>query len=385
MLRVIDNDFESDHLIVTGVPGSGKTTVSIFRLLRLLNQNKPVVLLTYQRMLKVSIENLLSTQKVNRPWSVVNTVHSWFYLEGNNELLGFSDQHNKLNAQEIKSALMAGKATSNTEVILDEAQDLEERIFEGFKYFFKKITVGADDDQQMRSDSGSNTNTIKRYLSDYEDFTLQFNYRNTYQIYNFARQFVPESPKANDKDTLDGLRRYKNNGELPIVEELNSDDNVLNRITAIINDNKGANIAILVPYTSLVNDFYRKVSGKGIECTKYHSGMPRNEKETAEKNLKNVLITTFTSAKGMEFDIVILPDFQLVKPVVETKRQAYVACTRTRDKLYLFYQGGIPAILASFDSDTYDDGSWGSSNSGSAQSSQSEEYMSGGDSDDLPF
>ena len=183
MLSIINNDYDEKFTLVTGCPGSGKTTVSIFRLIRLANNGKPTMLLTYQRMLKVAIENLLSKQGIST--SKVNTIHSWF-PKTTGKLLGYSNQDNKLSAIDIESALQ--NKVGNMELILDEAQDLEERIFQAFPKVFGRMTIGADNDQQMFGGSGSSKAIIKKNISNsYNDFTLQFNYRNTYQIYNFAR------------------------------------------------------------------------------------------------------------------------------------------------------------------------------------------------------
>jgi len=74
MLSIINNDYDEKFSLVTGCPGSGKTTVSIFRLIRLANNRKATILLIYQRMLKVAIENILEKQGISR--NNVNTIHS---------------------------------------------------------------------------------------------------------------------------------------------------------------------------------------------------------------------------------------------------------------------------------------------------------------------
>jgi hypothetical protein len=94
-------------------------------------------------------------------------------------LLGFSNQPNKLTATQIEDALSG--IIGNMELILDEAQDLEERIFQAFPKVFGRITIGADNDQQMHEGSGVNETIIKRQISNSSnEFSLQFNYRNTY-------------------------------------------------------------------------------------------------------------------------------------------------------------------------------------------------------------
>lgn len=352
MLSIINNDYDEKFSLVTGCPGSGKTTVSILRLIRLANNGKQTILLTYQRMLKVAIENLLAKKEIST--SKVNTIHSWFpKITG--KLLGFSNQDSKLTASEIESALRG--RVGNMELILDEAQDLEERIFQAFPKVFGRITIGADNDQQMHVDSGSNETTIKRQIShSSNEFTLQFNYRNTYQIYNFARYFVPNSPKANDIQTLSALMRYKNSGDLPEVLKFNDQSDMQGRLKTIIEDSRGFNIGVLLPFKNQVESYHSIVTNFDFECSKYYSEMSDAEKSKTESDLKSILVTTYISAKGMEFDIVIMPEFNSIRNSEEAKRQAYVGCTRAKNRLVIMYTDNMPPILNNFPSDTYDTG-----------------------------
>ena len=352
MLSIINNDYDEKFSLVTGCPGSGKTTVSIFRLIRLANNGKSTILLTYQRMLKVAIENLLAKQGISS--SKVNTIHSWF-PKTTGKLLGFSNQDNKLSASEIENALRG--RVGNMELILDEAQDLEERVFQAFPKVFGRITIGADNDQQMHEGSGASETTIKRQIShSSNEFTLQFNYRNTYQIYNFARYFVPNSPKANDSQTLSALKRYKNSGDLPEVLKFSGQSDMQSRLKTIIENYKGFNIGVLFPFRNQVESYHSTISGFGFECSKYYSEMTDAEKSRTESDLKSILVTTFISAKGMEFDIVIMPEFDSIRNTDEAKRQAYVGCTRAKNRLVIMYTGSKPSILNNFPSDTYDTG-----------------------------
>lgn len=352
MLSIINNDYNEKFSLVTGCPGSGKTTVSIFRLIRLTKNGKSTILLTYQRMLKVAIENLLAKQGISS--SKVNTIHSWF-PKTTGKLLGFSNQENKLTASEIESALK-GKV-SNMELILDEAQDLEERVFQAFPKVFGRITIGADNDQQMHEGSGASETTIKKQIShSSNEFTLQFNYRNTFQIYNFARYFVPYSPKANDSQTLSALKRYKNSGDLPEVLKFSGQSDMQSRLKTIIENYKGFNIGVLFPFKNQVESYHSTISGFGFECSKYYSEMSDAEKSKTESDLKSILVTTFISAKGMEFDIVIMPECDSIRNTDEAKRQAYVGCTRAKNRLVIMYSGSKPSILNNIPSDTYDTG-----------------------------
>jgi len=437
MLRVINNDFEKRYTLITGCPGSGKTTVSIFRFIRLLNSNKDVWLITYQQMLKVSIQNLLTNR--NLPNNRVNTIHKWFPKKtrkllgydaeetnlsihlntGTNEYIlssstrqwkfkkeaievgiesnlvktdytthlkmadgvniikdwGENKFYRKLSSSEI-TALLPNQG--NAEMIIDEGQDLEERIYQSFPQVFGRLTIGADDDQQMYNGNSASENEIMGYLEpDVNHFILQFNYRNTYQIYNFARFFIPNSLKANNSETMEALNIYNNDGDLPQVLGFEEKGKLLDRLKRIIEDNRvGFNIGILVSKIVNVDSYHQKIVDMDFECSKYHSKMPNTDILNVEQDLKNILVTTFISAKGMEFDIVIMPEFD----DMHSKKQIYVGCTRAKSRLVLMYTGqSLPTMLSGFPKDSYDNGKL----FGNESESTTEEYHE--PADDLPF
>src|SRR5690606_22296932 len=61
MIQAIDYD-GNDHQLVTGVPGSGKTTVTIMRAERLINLNKRVKVFTYQTLLRTALNNIATPE-----------------------------------------------------------------------------------------------------------------------------------------------------------------------------------------------------------------------------------------------------------------------------------------------------------------------------------
>jgi DNA helicase-2/ATP-dependent DNA helicase PcrA len=69
-----------------------------------------------------------------------------------------------------------------------------------------------------------------------------------------------------------------------------------------------------------------------------------------ENNLKNILVTTMHSSKGLEFDIVILPDIE--EATIEKRKLYYVATTRAKDNLFLI-GSNMPLILSAFNKQTF--------------------------------
>ena len=107
------------------------------------------------------------------------------------------------------------------------------------------------------------------------------------------------------------------------------------------------NIAILVPFKKTVEQFHEILSDLEIAHSIYY------EDQSVFPNgcppIDNVHITTYKSAKGLEFDTVLIPDFGSMnylcsKFEVLNWKDFYVAVTRARTNLYLFSNFPIPSL-----------------------------------------
>ena len=99
MISAIDDDFPEKSIFLCGCPGSGKTTISVHRLRRLLNQGKNALLLTFQNLLRISIQNLLGIGMYN------TCSHLCVYCYANTSksvVLANREKHN-LNSERIIS------------------------------------------------------------------------------------------------------------------------------------------------------------------------------------------------------------------------------------------------------------------------------------------
>jgi len=334
MLLAIRFTGDRDQLI-TGRPGSGKTTVTMLRAMRFY-KTKRLLVLTKHKMLVYTLQKLY-------PQINIYGIDEWFREKTGANLWQIT------SAAEIRRLLtekgLYAEDQLYDEVLIDEGQDLGSHIYESFPALGRQLLVGADDAQRFYT-GGADADTIEQILIDQgrsvRPTDLQYNYRNFAATYTFARQFVPEMAAAQSKHIV---KHTKETGDLPRVIQVSDE---FDRLITILNDNSTSNVAIVLFRTRDVNHYRAELTKRGIECSVYHNGLDGYTKSTTARDLKSVLITTYPSVKGLEFQVVILPAIDRVQHEFHmTNSKFYVACTRATQRLYLLYQGAdLPAYLA---------------------------------------
>ena len=172
-------------LFVIGPPGSGKTTLALQRAEIIAKRKSPVVLITYNRMLKRAIE--LSTTQIK-----VSTIHSyvWHYFK---LAIGSDPPTDKIyvyNWLLMQKYLLKKKIQPRiTHVIVDEGQDLPKQFYQFLREFVaKNITVFADEDQAI-DNKGSKLQEIKEAGRFDNPILSKMNHRNTPEIEKVCRHF----------------------------------------------------------------------------------------------------------------------------------------------------------------------------------------------------
>jgi superfamily I DNA/RNA helicase len=376
-------DFYDDSLIITGGPGSGKTTVTLYRFLRPIKNKENALLFTYNRTLLASIKGILRNKSEELFGSLdEDTINNII----NNKVISFYKWFAQggrwfdptLNESEIKDRF---SVSSNlfTEVFFDEGQDLTPAVFANAFLLAPKITCGADNAQDLQSNFPPDEalSTILDLLNNQSHTDLQplsSNFRNTKEIFDLARSFVPDDASVQNIN----IQELKSGDKPEIIDSLD-DQNQLNKIKEIITANSSSNIGILVNYGNQVLDIKKFLELNQFSCQRdaannlsfsyYYNGMPFADETIMFDHMKTPFICTYDSCKGLEFDIVILPFFNdaeraLYKPrkrkvgdfwieetnadgstkMWATRNHYYVGATRARTKLYIMCNE-IPDIL----------------------------------------
>jgi superfamily I DNA/RNA helicase len=371
---VHDDNFHT--ALVTGCAGSGKTTVSVYRLVRLNNQGHKVRLLTYQNMLVVFIKNLVVNNSeeavdIDRqvPLDRISTFHDWFY---NQRKMRF-DIDNPPSRDEIRKAFQQKGFMPNmtAELLIDEGQDLPLWIYDVLPEYYSRVVVGADEAQQVKPNMPRDHVEQIRCLMNgatcqpHRPYPLGQNFRNTYETYRFARQFLPraEYEEVWNPNIVNRLLAKNHHGRKPMVIPYSDTATRDTHMQKVLRNAVGSTVGILCPigpgqerYSGeAVGGMHKLITSWGFPATAYHSDLP------VPPTLKRFIVTTFISAKGLEFDIVVVPRMNFFRrpgPQATTKirEEMYVACTRARSRLYIYRDQRNPQYdpIADFDPDTYE-------------------------------
>ena len=322
--RLAIDDYD-ESLVVTGGPGSGKTTVTIFKFVEALNNTRSTLLFTYNRTLLASIRGILRgkgeelfgeghTEKIE---TIINqntaSFYKW-YAQGGQWFNASLDENQIANRfQRVRRKY--------DEIFFDEAQDLTPAVFAKAFMLAEKVTCGADNAQDLQSnfppDEALSIILEKLRNQKHTDLQpLEQNFRNTKEIFEFARGFVPDDEIVQSIDTSD-----LPNGENPEILDNLSTEAQLSKIKEIVEANPASNIGILVNYGNQVIDIknYLENPENGYSCkpnapdnrtfSYYYNGMPQAEEQIMFDRMKTPFICTYDSCKGLEFDIVIMPFF----------------------------------------------------------------------------
>lgn len=298
---------EPGAIAISGSPGTGKSVVSLWRHIQ--NHDMPrrlSLLLTYTK----SLEKYLASSAFSENEGAGNHVNRTYW---------WTTHHANKDYEEI---------------IIDEAQDVEETRYIQIQQLTPMVSYSADNNQIIFPAKSTREERLRQIFNGNAPYTLQENYRNTIEIVQFVRSMYP----------VRLINAGREHGPKPSVILSGGDmDTQFSIVKDVIEEFQGEthNIAILVPLAhstvhqnQTVNFWYNQLVNDGISCSKFTG-------DDGEIGLiENVHITTFKSAKGLEFDTVIIPNFDRYRSNIENlnvveENDYYVVLTRARRNLML--------------------------------------------------
>lgn len=305
-------------MIVAGCAGSGKSVIAMYKAQQILDAKGDVILIAYTK----SLNRYMSQGKDN------NLEGRFFY-------------HWQWLDQGMPKA---------DYVIVDEIQDFDkEEIMQFVNAARKCFYFFGDTAQSIYRAFGKQTMTIDEIssMTGIAVSRLYNNYRLPKTIAKITQGYLGLTEEDKVRAYSESLYLSKESA-LPVFIECYSKQEQIDCIASLIIDNKYRNVGILVPDNNFVLEVMSAFTSTNFVCEfKYNAGYNDSKnKDTLNFKTEFPKLMTYHSAKGLQFETVILPFYQGAKKTDE-KKALYVAMTRTYRHLYVLYNGEMQEPLKS--------------------------------------
>ena len=315
-LDLIDNTIDKS-MIVAGCAGSGKSVIAMYKAQQILDSKGDVILIAY-------------TKSLNR-----------YMKQGkDNNLEGRFYYHWQWVDQGMPKA---------DYIIVDEIQDFDkDEIVQFVNAAKKSFFFFGDTAQSIYKVFGKQTMTIDQ-ISQMTEVVVSYlynNYRLPKPVAKITQGYLGlDEEHDNVRAFSESLYLSKEN-TLPMFINCNSNEEQLNRIISIIRENQYRNVGILVPENEMVIDIMNVFTKANFVCEfKYNvSYNNSNNKDTLNFKTEYPKLMTYHSAKGLQFETVILPYYKGARNSNESKA-LYVAMTRTYRNLYVLFNETLDSPL----------------------------------------
>lgn len=295
---------DDKSMLVAGCAGSGKSVIAMHKAEQLHKKGQDVILIAYTR----SLSRFMKNGKADSSFRFFHH-HLWKY---------------KL------------KMPKADYIIVDEIQDFtREEIQEFINATRKHFLFFGDTAQSIYRQYGKQTMTIAQIAV--------MTGLNTLQLFNNYRLPRPVAKITQDYVGVD-VQEYKEKvyqnkeTELPHLIHFDNEQKQIEALLRLVKDNVGRNIGILLPNNPEVIRISQEFMDNDVECEfKYNKG--DNDFDYVDNlDFNTVLpkILTYHSAKGLQFDMVILPMYNGANDD-ESRKALYVAMTRTMHSLFVLY------------------------------------------------
>ena len=291
-------------MLVAGCAGSGKSVIAMHKAEQIAQQGEDVILIAYTK----SLTGFMNVGKPIGPYR--------FYY----------------HYQWVRQ----GKPSADY-IIVDEIQDFtQDEILDFIHAANKNYMFFGDTAQSIYRQYGKQTLTIEEIskLTGLNVLMLYNNYRLPRPVAKITQDYVGVNVDPYRERVYQNTER-----SLPYIIYKSSIEEQIESISAIISNNIGKSIGILLPSNELALNISEMLREKNVGCQlKYSADAAKDARYVDTLDFATLMpkIMTYHSAKGLQFDIVILPVYNGASDN-ESRKALYVAMTRTKRKLYVFY------------------------------------------------
>ena len=322
-LALIEKTLDKSMLIA-GCAGSGKSVIALHKAMKIRETGGDVILIAF-------------TKSLNRYMAAGKTDNGL----GNRFFYHWQWKHEGMPKADY--------------VIVDEIQDFTRSEIEEFivaankSYFFFGDTA-----QSIYGEIRPGTLTVEEIsdLTGLKILHLYNNYRLPKPVAQITQAYVGVDVNPYEEAVYQSKER-----ERPRFLMFESVVKQADAIVALITKNKWRNVGILLPSNNAVYEMYGYLRERHLVCeSKYESKnsadqgndeqhIPQASNDSLNFRSENPKLMTYHSAKGLQFETVILPMFVEAKSLA-ARKALYVAMTRTYRNLYVMYTGKLGAPLS---------------------------------------
>jgi len=314
------------NLLINGAAGSGKTILAVLRAKQLADKNNKVLFIVFTNML------YQFTKLAAKSFNLSNKVHVVMLQDLTQEVMG-----SRLFMQNIDDSVIEKLAErfSYDHVVIDEGQDFPMWMYRKcFSRLGSRFTVCIDPKQSIYDTDFNKDELIGLYGGMIEK-SLDFTYRNPVKILKLSVDYymsryryapVAQNMKIKVYNKQQGRIRYiHTNDEVKTIKD--------------IIDNRGQDtVGVLLPRQKASGYIAQGLQELGLREIEYYTSRSASSINFENEDPK---IMTFWSAKGLQFDTVVIPFLSnsygsgnVFSKGENEMRAIYVAFTRARKNLY---------------------------------------------------
>ena len=347
---VIELPFDKNW-VVTGPPGTGKTVLALYRAKELNNRREFFNLVVFSRLLKDYAQSAVDDSRIQVSPNIVMTYHRLIFNYFRNNKLGDPPQNGIHFDWEQMLPIMGRNWSKHPgHLIIDEGQDLPSLFYVASREMYRHVTVFADDRQTIEDGiAHASVQDLKNYISSPRVYEVTKNYRNTLPIALLSEHFfVGESDALPERPSRDGGR--------PILLSVMDEESSLQQIIDHVSNFADRSVGIFVPRKEIgwkVKDKLEWMTDQNIQTYMRVDGQspPQVDFEKLDEE-GGILITTPSSAKGLEFDSVFIygthsDAWEQIYNGAFGKQIFFVMTTRARSHLEFHFEGEFePSIFS---------------------------------------
>lgn len=307
-----------EHRAIVGGPGSGKTQILLYRAQHLSRKYKigpeAYRVFVYTNVLKDYIQSALPL--LDLPHDNILTFDHWcrlFYEKHINRRLPWDSAHKMpdftLMRAGVARALDQGavKLPMYDFVLVDEGQDLPDRVYRTLSKVSRHITVCLDRKQQIY-DTGSAEEEVLSVLGlRRRNMSLIDAFRVCPYLVKLAAEFIPDPGEK--QAFVNQTRQPQTEKQTPYLHLAGSAEEELSELYRVVRERQMKNdrIAILYPQVRQVLGYARRLLEAGIEVEVPPRRWGKAEFPPHDFNSSRPKLMPYHSVKGLTFDTVIMP------------------------------------------------------------------------------